>query len=104
MAEREHFQEVLIKDISFENHRVCVSGQIVGSSADSFFVDDGTGQILVKSNNKPPSDFVKVFGRLLAYENGFELQAEIIKDYSKVDKELLRKVKELLRMENQKLI
>lgn len=104
MPPREHFQEVLIRQITLEHHRVCVSGQIVSGSQDSFFIDDGTGQLLVRAREKPLSDFVKVFGTLLAYENGFELQAEIVKDYSAVDKELLRKVKDLLCRENQKLI
>lgn len=92
-----------MKDITLEYHKIAVSGQVVSTSGTSFFLDDGTGQLLVRTEKLPMTDFVKVYGRLLAYEDSYELVADIVQDYSSADKELLRKVKELLRKENQKL-
>lgn len=93
----EPFKEKFIKDIKFEDYKVAVSGSVVNRKERSFFLDDGTGQILVISDEVPQYDFVKVFGRLIPYEDHYELQAEILQDLSKVDKELLKKVKELLK-------
>ena len=97
---REPFKETLIRDLHLGDHNVAISGYILKRGDGLFFLDDGTGEILVHAEKVPEVDVVKVLGGVLAYDNGFELQAEIIQDYSSVDKELLKKVKELL--QNQK--
>ena len=93
----EPFKEKFIKDIKFEDYKVAVSGMVINQNEKSFFLDDGTGQILITCDEIPSIDFVKVFGRLIPYEDHYELQAEVIQDLSNVDKELLKRVKEMLR-------
>ena len=93
---RQPFKERFIKDLNVEDFKVALNGTIINKTDKSFFLDDGSGEILVTSDNIPDYDYVRVFGRLVPYEEGFELQAEIIQDLSKVDKELFRKVKELM--------
>jgi len=93
----EPFKEKFIKDIKFEDYKVALSGLVIDRKEKSFFLDDGTGQILVTCDEMPSVDFIKVFGRLVPYEDHYELQSEIIQDLSKVDRELLKKIKDMLR-------
>ncbi len=93
---RKPYVEKFIKDISFKDFKVSVSGIIVNKSENSFLLDDGTGQVAVSSATIPAYEYLRVFGKIIPLENGFELQSEIIQDLSKIDKAIHRKVKELL--------
>ena len=92
---KQPFKEKLIKNIKKDDFKVAVSGFIVNKKENAFVLDDGSGEILVISQEMPKEDFVKVFGIIMPIDDGLELQAEIIKDYSNVDKNLLKRVKEL---------
>lgn len=92
---REPYSERCVKSLSTKDYKVALSGYVLERKENAFFLDDGTGQIMVHSVKMPEVDFVRVFGKLLIYENGYELEADIVQDYSKVDKELLKKVKDL---------
>lgn len=85
-----------IKDLSEADTFVSLSGVVVSKSDGSFVLDDGSGEIMVllESSELPP--YVRVFGRLLSYEEGLRLQADFFQDISKIDKLLYKKVKELL--------
>ena len=96
---REAYAEIFIQKITPADYRVCISGFIVSKKDNSFILDDGTGQILVQARELPPSDFIRVFGRTQPLESGFALEADIIQDFSSVNKELLKRVKELLQQQ-----
>lgn len=92
------FKEKFIKDLSETDFKVAVSGVIVSKNENTFLLDDSTGQITVSIINQgiPSYEYLRVFGKIMPYENGLELQAEIIQDLSKIDKEMHKKVKEVL--------
>ena len=100
---RKPYAEKFIKDISIKDFKVAVSGVIVNKSEKSFLLDDGTGQIAVSSSTVPDYQYIRVFGKVLPLENGFELQSEIIQDLSKIDKAIHRKIKELLSKQQQSI-
>ncbi|MDP4012487.1 MAG: hypothetical protein Q8R00_02675 [Candidatus Nanoarchaeia archaeon] len=93
---RKPYIEKFVKDLSIQDFKVSVSGIIVTKSNNSFLLDDGTGQIQVIAANIPDFEYIRVFGKLLPTEAGFEIDSEIIQDLSKIDKTLYKKVKELL--------
>ena len=96
-ARIESYKETSVKDIKIEDYKISIIGTVIKREGNSFILDDGAGQILVISNDAPNADYVRVFGRVVPYENGFELEADIIQDLSKVDRELLRKVRDLFK-------
>ncbi len=91
---------VTIKNISSDHVRVSITGTIVSKndSIYSFMVDDGTGTIVVITNDIDrfkelrEGQFVRVLGRTWGEADETELQADIIQDFSKIDKELWKKV------------
>ena len=99
---RAPFKEKFIKNLDFADFKVAVSGALVSKQENGFLLGDGTGEVYVNTTSleRPvvfnEKDIVKVFGRLTPYENGFELQAEIVQDLKKVDMEALTKIKEAL--------
>ncbi len=93
---REPYRDKLIKNLKIEDFKVALSGMIIDRKESSFFLDDGTGQVLVKSVNVPEYDKVRVMGRVIPVENGFEIESDMLQDYSKVDMNILRKLKEKL--------
>lgn len=100
---RKPYLEKFIKDISVKDFKVSVSGVLVNKSENSFLLDDGTGQIAVSSVVIPNYEYVRVFGKIIPLETGFELQSEIVQDLSKIDKAIHRKVKELLSQKQQSI-
>lgn len=96
MKQRQPFIDKYIKDLSESDTFVSLSGVVVSNSDGSFVLDDGTGEIIVLFNDNDLPSYVRVFGRLLRYEDGLSLQADFFQDISKIDKLLYKKVKELL--------
>lgn len=92
--------EKQIKDLTKDDVRVAITGLVISKNENSFFLDDGTSQIPVSVQDsekmRKAKGYVRVFGRLMPFEEGFELQGEIIQDFSKIDKALHKKVRELL--------
>ena len=90
--------EKQIKDLTKEDANVAISGLVINKSENSFFLDDGTGQIAVSfSDSIEAEGYVRVFGRVIPSENGLEIQGEIVQDLNKIDKALYKKIKELLK-------
>jgi len=87
-----------VSDIGSNDIRVRVTGTIVDMKDGRAVVDDGTGQITANLSTDAPAAksgaFVRVFGRVIPVERGFELQAEAVQDFSGVDIALLRRVEE----------
>jgi hypothetical protein len=90
------YKEKLIKDVSEYDINVAVSGVIINKAKTSFILDDGSSQVSIFSENIPDFSYVRVFGQVLPFENGFEIQAQIIQDLSLIDKELYTKYKKFL--------
>jgi len=87
-----------VSDIRPEDIRVRVTGTIVDVNDSRAMVDDGTGQITVNLGTDmhaaKSGAFVRVFGRVIPVERGFELQAEAVQSYAGVDVALLRRIEE----------
>lgn len=85
-----------VKEIGPEDIRVRVTGTVVDSTEGRAVVDDGTGKIAVNLGDASleSGKFVRVFGRVIPVENGFELQGEIFQDFSGVDIQLLKRIEE----------
>ncbi|MFH1444949.1 MAG: replication protein RepA [Nanoarchaeota archaeon] len=88
----------LVAGIKPDDLRVRLLGTVVDSAENSLVLDDGTGKINVNfddpikaENNK----LVRVFGRVVPLENGFELHGEIVQDMSLLDMSLLKRMKDL---------
>lgn len=78
--------------------RVSVIGTVIDMDGDRLVIDDGTGKIDVSSEKPIKSEvnqMVRVFGRVIPLEGGFELQAEVIQDMSGLDLGLFREIKGL---------
>lgn len=85
-----------VSEIGSEDIRVRVTGTVVDSNEGRAVVDDGSGQITVNTGDQTleAGKLLRVFGRVIPVENGYELQGEVTQDFSGVDVELLRKVQE----------
>jgi hypothetical protein len=84
-----------VSEISSEDMRVSLIGTVIDRQDNLAVIDDGTGQIKVSFENNPEvglDKLVRVFGRVLPLEGGFELQGEIIQDMSGLDMGLLKRV------------
>lgn len=88
--------EKFIGDLSYKDSFVSLSGVVISSSDGSFMLDDGTGSIAVLSSSVSIPSFVRVFGKVLQYDDGLKLQADFFQDISKIDKLLYNKVKKVL--------
>ncbi len=96
MDRKPSYIERQVADIAERDVFVCVAGLIVSKGENSFMLDDGTGQIPVVMGTEL-NGFVRVFGRIVLTENGYQLEGEIIQDLNKIDNFLYKKVKELMR-------
>jgi uncharacterized protein YdeI (BOF family) len=87
-----------ISEIMAEDMRVSLIGSVIDKQEDSIILDDGTGKITIGFDNPvevETDQIVRVFGRVMPIENGFELQGEIVQDMRGMDRELLKRLREL---------
>jgi hypothetical protein len=87
-----------ISEIKAEDIRVSILGTVIDKQGERIVIDDGTGKIDVAFDRvveAEPKKLVRVFGRVIPMENGFELQGEILQDMSGLDLELYNKVRAL---------
>jgi len=97
---RIHAADVSIAEIRPDNIRVRVLGTVIDKNDTRIVIDDGTGKLEVVFDNNVDvkiNQLVRVFGRIIPLENGFELQGEIIQDMSGLDMDLYKKVKGLVK-------
>lgn len=90
-----------IAEISDDDTRVALIGKAfkVDKMDYTFWLDDGTGVILVESEDNvlpEPGQLVRVIGRLIRNEK-IHIYGEIIQDFSGVDLEALEEIRELER-------
>ena len=84
-----------VSGIKAEDIRVRVMGTIIDKKENSLVIDDGTGKIAVFFEEPVSGELnqmVRVFGRVIPVENGFEMQGEIVQDMSQLDVELHKKI------------
>jgi len=90
--------ERAISEIKKDDIRVRVTGTVLDVQENRIVLDDGTGKIDAVFD-KPPeveaNQLVRVFGRVISLENGFELQGEFAQKQDGLDMELRKKVLEL---------
>ncbi|HJW96714.1 MAG TPA: replication protein RepA [archaeon] len=87
-----------ISGIMAEDMRVSLIGTVIDKQEESIILDDGTGKITIGFDSPvevETDQIVRVFGRVMPIENGFELQGEIVQDMRGMDRELLKRMREL---------
>ncbi|MFO7793573.1 MAG: OB-fold nucleic acid binding domain-containing protein [Candidatus Nanohaloarchaea archaeon] len=91
-----------IEEIDAQNDiRVRVIGTVLSIEDDSISLDDGTGSVEVfleedQMEDLEESQRIRVFGRVLPTPDSFELQGEVVQDFSEVDPELQDRVKKVV--------
>ena len=94
---RASYKERYVKDLKAEDVKVAISGTIISKGNGRIAIDDGTGSIIVSiDTDLEVNSFIKVYGNLLPYDEGFEIQGHFIKDLNNVDKNLYRKAMEII--------
>ncbi|MDD5331763.1 MAG: hypothetical protein PHE43_02995 [Candidatus Nanoarchaeia archaeon] len=93
----DHHAEKSINKLDRTDTNVCVSGTVIVKNHEFFVIDDGTGQIQINFNQEFSGDYVRVFGRLIPYEEGMQVNALIVQDFNKIDKVLYNKIKEIIK-------
>jgi uncharacterized protein YdeI (BOF family) len=87
-----------ISEIMAEDMRVSIIGTVIDKQEESIILDDGTGKITIGFDNPvdiETDQIVRVFGRVIPLEQGFELQGEILQGMSGMDMELLKRLRGL---------
>ena len=84
-----------------EDIRVRVVGTVLSLEDDSISVDDSTGSVDVfleedKIEDLEEGQRIRVFGRVLPTPDSFEIQGEIVQDFSEVDPELHDRIKKVV--------
>jgi hypothetical protein len=81
--------------------RIRVVGTIISKDEDSISLDDGTGSTEVfleeeQMEGLEEGQRIRIFGRVLPTPDSFELQGEVVQDFSEVDPELQDRVKKVV--------
>jgi len=81
--------------------RVRVIGTVLSVEDDSISLDDGTGTVEVFLEEEKMEDLeenqrIRILGRVLPTPDSFEIQGEIVQDFSDVDPELYDRVKKVV--------
>ncbi|ASI99271.1 replication protein RepA [Thermococcus celer] len=91
-----------IKEIAEDDTRVSLIGKAfkIDKIDYTFWLDDGTGVILVESEeNFLPEEggVVRVIGRVIRNDEGIHVYGEVVQDFSGADLEALEEIRELER-------
>ena len=91
-----------IEDINPQSDiRVRITGTVLSVDEDSFSLDDGSGTVEVftdedQMENVEEGERTRILGRVLPTPDSFEIQAEIVQDFSDVNQELHDRVKKVV--------
>jgi uncharacterized protein YxjI len=91
-----------IDEINQQNDiRVRITGTVLSKEDDSISIDDGSGTVEVFADEDSLEDLeenqrIRVLGRVLPTPDSFEIQGEIVQDFSGVDQELHDRVKKVV--------
>lgn len=85
-----------------EDIRVRIVGTVISMEDDSVSLDDGSGTVEVFMQEEQIEDIeenqsIRVLGRVLPTPDSFEVQAEIVQDFSEVDKDTYDRVKKIVK-------
>ena len=86
--------------IPYEVHKVTKSGTVIDCNDNVVVLDDGTGKITAVFRDPVGVETgrtVRIFGRVMPAEDGFEIEGEFLQDMSSVDLTLYRKTVDLER-------
>ncbi|MHA1409187.1 MAG: hypothetical protein ACTSQY_02500 [Candidatus Odinarchaeia archaeon] len=90
-----HFQWKTISDLEPGDHKVRVMGRVVDVNENFLVIDDGTGTVIVNSNeliNEETNNIILVLGTLHQKNDGeIIIEAEIIKQFDYLNFELYLK-------------
>jgi len=96
------FKEKFVKDLTFSDFKVAVSGNVMSLREGGFLLGDGSGEVYItiaemeKNPGCREKDVVRVMGRIVPYDEGFEIQAEIVQNLNGIDMGALKRIKESL--------
>jgi RNase P/RNase MRP subunit p29 len=81
--------------------RVRIVGTVLSKEDDSVSIDDGSGTVEVFAEEDQMNDLeegqrIRVLGRVLPTPDSFEIQGEIIQDFSGIDDDLHDRVKKVV--------
>jgi hypothetical protein len=81
--------------------RVRIVGTVLSKDEDSVSLDDGSGTVEVFMEEEDLEEVeenqrIRVLGRVLPTPDSFEIQGEIVQDFSSVDQELHDRVKKVV--------
>ena len=90
----EAYSEKLIKEVNASDKKVAISGYVVGKEEHSVVIDDGSAEmpIFFDQMEVPSSKYIRVFGRVIPYEEGLQIQADLIQDIGNINYELYKKM------------
>ena len=93
------YYEYLISELKPTLNKVAVSGTLITKNESSLVIDDGTGQVVILTNELfvPSGTYLRVFGRVIPFDEGVQVHADVIQDLSTIDKIAHKKVKEMMR-------
>ena len=90
--------EKKIAEIKQDDVRVSVIGTVLDVKGKRLAIDDGTGKVEVgfeQPVDAKTGQMVRVLGRVIPMEGGFELQGDALQDMTGLDMELKKMVEEL---------
>ncbi|MEM5871413.1 MAG: replication protein RepA [Candidatus Aenigmatarchaeota archaeon] len=93
-------KEKNIKDITKNDVRVKIVGRIIDVKENILVIDDGTGKATItygENINLKPHQIIRVFGRVIPTENGFEIEGEIVQNMDNLNISLYKKLLEMER-------
>lgn len=95
-------KEKRISDVKPDDIRVSVTGTVIDKQDDGIVViDDGTGKVNVAFDDPEAAkgvelnQLVRILGRVMPVENGFELRGDVLQDMGKLDLELRKKIESI---------
>lgn len=87
-----------ISDVQQKDIRVALTGTVIAVENGQAMLDDGSGKIMVAAQDGiSAGQTVRVIGRVIAKEEKFEIQTEIIQNLQNLDLNLFRKVSDMWR-------
>jgi len=86
-----------VADIKPVDMRISLIGTVIDKQDSVLVLDDGSGKININMDNAATesNQLVRVFGRVIPLENGFEVQGELLQIMDGLDSELHKKIESL---------
>lgn len=87
-----------VSSIRQDDIRVSIIGTVIDVQENRLMVDDGTGKVTVSFEEPAKAEnskTVRVLGRVIPMDSGFEIQGDVLQPMDGLDMELKKKVDEL---------